>query len=126
MAVDHFLVPRMFRISRPLTRIPTWADAGAINWPGVIALLLAVLFGAFATGLIPGEAAGTYWGLAPLETWIIAAVLYIAGVAIVRAAFPDTRSILGFSKRISKEEAARSVPVDVAEPAPAEPSAMVG
>lgn len=124
MAVDHFLVPRIFGISRPLTRIPSWSDAGAINWPGAIALLLAVLFGAYATGLIPGEAAGTYWGLAPLETWIIAAVLYTAGVAIVRAGTPDVRSALGFSKRISKAESARNVPVDVTESAPVEASAM--
>jgi len=125
MAVDHFLVPRMFRISRPLTRIPTWADAGAINWPGVIALLVAVLFGAFATGIVPGETAGTYWGLAPLETWILAAVLYIAGVAIVRATASDARSPLGFSKRISKADSEGSVPVDVAEPAPVKASAAV-
>ena len=50
-----------------------------------------VLFGAFATGIIPGETAGTYWGLAPLETWILAAVLYIAGVAIVRAISREAR-----------------------------------
>ena len=24
MAVDHFLLPRIFRISRPLTRVPSW------------------------------------------------------------------------------------------------------
>jgi purine-cytosine permease-like protein len=126
MAVDHFLVPRLFKISRPLTRVPTWADAGAINWPGVVALLLAVLFGAYATGLIPGEAAGTYWGLAPLETWILAGILYLAGVAIVRATTSDARAVLGFSKRISKAESAGVVPIDVVNPGPSLISETVG
>ena len=125
MAVDHFLVPRLFGISRPLTRVPAWADAGAINWPGVVALLIAVLFGAYATGIIPGETAGTYWGLAPLETWVLAAVLYIAGVAIVRATASDARSALGFSKRILKADSVGTVPVDVVDPAPVEVSPAV-
>ena len=45
MAVDHFLLPRLFRISRPLTEVPAWEEAGLFNWPAVIALLGAVFFG---------------------------------------------------------------------------------
>jgi purine-cytosine permease-like protein len=126
MAVDHFLLPRLFGISRPLTRISTWAEAGAVNWPGIIALLIAVTFGAYATGLIPGEAAGTYWGLAPPETWILAGVLYVAGVWIVRMTFSDVRPALGFSKTISKAESEGNVPVDIAAPVPAHVPEAVG
>src|SRR5918911_4364538 len=50
MAVDHFLLPRLFRISRPLTRVPAWQDAGLINVPAVVALLAAVFFGVTGSG----------------------------------------------------------------------------
>ena len=43
MAVDHFALPRLFKISRPLTEVPTWEEAGWFNWPAVIALLVAVV-----------------------------------------------------------------------------------
>ena len=31
MLVDHFLLPRLFAISRPLTRVPAWNDAGRMR-----------------------------------------------------------------------------------------------
>src|SRR5918912_1960824 len=37
MVVDHFLLPRIFGISRPLTRVPSWAEAGRINVPAFVA-----------------------------------------------------------------------------------------
>ena len=58
MCVDHFLLPRMFRISRPLTNVPSWQEAGAINLPAVIALLAAVFFGVTGTRQVPAPIVG--------------------------------------------------------------------
>ena len=44
IAID-FALPRLFKISRPLTEVPSWEDAGLFNWPAVIALLVAVFYG---------------------------------------------------------------------------------
>ena len=35
MAVDHFLLPRLFNISRSLTKVPAWEETGFINVPAV-------------------------------------------------------------------------------------------
>ena len=40
MVVDHFALPRLFRISRPLTDVPSWDEAGVINLPAVIDALV--------------------------------------------------------------------------------------
>src|SRR5205085_8695321 len=53
MAADHFLLPRWFRISRPLTQVPAWEETGLINWPAVVALLAAVFFGVTGTANWP-------------------------------------------------------------------------
>jgi purine-cytosine permease-like protein len=101
MCVDHFLLPRMFGISRPLIKIPTWRQASIGNWPAIIALAIAVFYGAWATGIVPGENPNRYWGPGPLEGWILAAVLYIAFVWIARAVVPNATALkrfLGFSE----------------------------
>src|SRR5205807_3433695 len=53
MAIDHFLLPRLFRISRPLTQVPAWADAGLINVRAVVALRAGVFFGVTGTATSP-------------------------------------------------------------------------
>jgi purine-cytosine permease-like protein len=101
MVVDHFVLPRLFGISRPLIRIPRWRDASIGNWPAIVALGISVFYGAWATGIFPGENPNRYWGPGPLEAWAMAAVLYIVFVAISRLAVPGTRALkelLGFSK----------------------------
>src|SRR5437868_7969935 len=117
MAVDHFVLPRVFRISRPLTRVPAWTEAGAINVPAVIALLAAVFFGVTGTASWPhGWIYATppnSWGPVPLEAWAIAGGLYVALVAVVRAYAP-VRSALGFPRTVRDEEILSDVPVDIA------------
>lgn len=100
MCVDHFLLPRIFGISRPLLKIPSWAQTSIGNWPAIIALAIAVLFGAWGTGIFPGENPNRYWGPAPLAAWALAGALYIAFVAIARSAVPGAtalKELLGFS-----------------------------
>jgi purine-cytosine permease-like protein len=87
MAVDHFLLPRLFGISRPLTKVPAWHETAKINWPAIVALLVSVGFGAYATGLLTffGESSTVYIGEPAPEAWLLAALLYLAGVWIARA-----------------------------------------
>jgi purine-cytosine permease-like protein len=98
MLVDHYVVPRLFNISRPLREVPTWKDSAWFNWPAVIVLLIAVAFGAYGSGIFPGEDPATFW-FAPLpEAWALAGIGYIAAVALVQALSKDPIAILGFSR----------------------------
>jgi purine-cytosine permease-like protein len=82
---DHFLVPRVFRLSRPLTRVPSWEQAGAVNVPAVVALACAVFVGVAGNGHFPWcGLEGRFWYLPTSLAWLTALGLYMAGVALVR------------------------------------------
>jgi len=117
MCVDHFVLPRMFQISRPLIRIPKWTEASIGNWPAILALAISVFYGAWATGIVPGENPNRYWGPGPLEAWAMAGVLYIVFVALARAATPTAAALkrmLGFSKVVIDTPLPSSLIVDLA------------
>jgi len=97
MAVDYFIVPRLFGMKRPTHKITTWANTSVINWVGVIALVIALLVGAYTGGLIPGTSGfgTTNIGLPTLQSWIVAAAAYLIGVAIVRGR-SDAYRLLGY------------------------------
>ena len=120
MAVDHFLLPRLFGISRPLTKVPAWEATGFMNVPAVAALLAAVFFGVTGTANWPhgwiyaSEPNG--WGPVPVESWAIAGVLYIIGVAIARSLAPNLRNLLAFSRHVRDEDVAGTRAVDIASP----------
>ena len=117
MVVDHFLLPRLFGISRPLTRVPAWNEAGAINLPAFVACLGAVAYGAYATHLFTflGEDPSRYWGPAPLEAWLLAGALYILGVALCRALAPRAiKTVLGFDTYATTQDVAPHSVVDIA------------
>jgi purine-cytosine permease-like protein len=117
MCVDHFLLPRLFGISRPLLKIPKWGDTSIGNWPAILALAIAVLFGAWATGIVPGENASRYWGPAPLLAWALGGVLYIVFVWATRALVPKAMALkgtLGFSKLVIDEPIPNYAIVDMA------------
>jgi cytosine permease len=116
MVVDHFLLPRLFGISRPLTRVPTWQEAGTINVPAFVACLAAIAFGAYATHLFSflGESSTRYWGPAPLETWVVAGALYVAGVAACKTLAPDSiRTLLGFDSHSMERKVPSGAVIDV-------------
>jgi purine-cytosine permease-like protein len=117
MAVDHFLLPRLFRISRPLTRVPAWEESGTINVPAVVALLVSVFYGAVGLALFPSGwfyDTSREWGPVPAESWLMASVLYVAGVAISRAIVPNLRNVLGFPEHVRDEEIHSAVIADIA------------
>jgi purine-cytosine permease-like protein len=122
MAVDHFLLPRIFGICRPLLAVPRWAEAGRINIPAVVALLASVLFGAVGLADLPSgwiySAPPTNWGPVPVEAWALAGLLYLAAVAVTRSLAADVRRPLGFATFVSVDEAHGWVPVDIAGPEP--------
>jgi purine-cytosine permease-like protein len=98
MCVDRFVLPRFLAIRRPMDSVPSWRAAGLANWPGIVAVLAAVAFGAWGLGLFPGQAAAPSAGLPAVEAWALAAVIYavLAGVA-----GRSTRSanLLGFGRQ---------------------------
>jgi len=118
MAVDHFVLPRLFRISRPLTKVPSWEETGFINVPAVAALLGAVFFGVTGTANWPNgwiyASEPNGWGPVPVEAWAIAGVLYVAGVAVARSVVPNLRNVLAFSNYVRDEEIASSEAADIA------------
>ena len=116
MATDHFLIPRLFKISRPMTRIPAWSASSVANWPALVALVVAVLFGAWGSGIFPGENPSTYWGIAPVEAWVLGAVGYVALVAIARVVVPNMKAALGFSvpaRELTGDGLGGGEPIDV-------------
>jgi len=115
MCVDHFLLPRWFGISRPLLRVPAWSETAWVNVPALVALCGAVFFGAWASGIVPGEDASRLWGIPPLEAWALGGVTYIAGVAVVQALAPArVKELLGFSKLVIDEDVPPGAVIDIA------------
>jgi purine-cytosine permease-like protein len=116
MAVDHFLLPRWFGISRPLTRVPAWEETGFANWPAIVALVIAVAYGAIASAILPGNVGydtARNWGPIPLECWLLAGLLYAAGVALVRSS-AGARDALGFSRHARDDEIPAGAAADIA------------
>jgi phosphatidylserine/phosphatidylglycerophosphate/cardiolipin synthase-like enzyme/purine-cytosine permease-like protein len=84
MAVDQLLVPRLFGCPRSLTHVPAWRDTPLANWPAIVAMLVAIAYGATASAILPGHAiydSPRNWGPVPLETWLLAGAIYLASVA---------------------------------------------
>jgi purine-cytosine permease-like protein len=99
MCVDQFLLPRMFGLDRPVGEIPGWRATAAGNWPGIVAVLAAVLFGAWGLVLFPGQTSAPNLGLVPVEAWLLAGVLYVLLVAVVRR-LPNAPAVLGYARHL--------------------------
>jgi purine-cytosine permease-like protein len=83
MCVDQFVLPRVTGFRRPMDTIPTWRDAGLANWPAIVAVVAAMLFGAWGLQLFPGQTSAPSLGLVPVEAWIIAGLIYLVLAALL-------------------------------------------
>jgi len=95
MILDAFVVPRLFGIRRPADKVTAWRSAGMANVPALLAIAAGLVVGGFTGGIFTSS---TTWGIGPLQAWATAIVVYLAGVAVVRAIFTgETRDkLLGF------------------------------
>jgi purine-cytosine permease-like protein len=102
MYTDQLLLPRLLGIRRRLDRVPSWHQAALANWPAIVSLLVAMAFGSYGSGILPGQAGSPLsgWGIVPLEAWLIGAVLYTTLAALV-ARNPAREQILGFPREAS-------------------------
>lgn len=111
MAMDVFVVPRLFGLRRPLYRVATWSELALANWPAIVALVCGTAVGAFTGGLVPGTSGfgHTYIGFPALQAWVTGAVVYLAGVAVA-ARSTRAKAVLGYS-RIEEDDAASAAAV---------------
>lgn len=109
MAMDVFVVPRLFGLRRPLHRVATWSELAAANWPAIVALLAGTAVGVSTGGLIPGTSGfgKTYIGFPALQAWATGAVVYLVAVALV-ARSSRAKALLGYSR--VEETAAPAAP----------------
>jgi purine-cytosine permease-like protein len=109
MCVDVFVLPRMLGFRRPVERIPSWREAAPANWPGIVALLLSVAFGAWGLGLFPGQDQNNPppAGLPAVEAWALAGVIY-AGLALALGRTGRATSLLGLRRGLTPWEATES------------------
>ncbi len=84
MAAEIFLVPRLFGVSRPMDRVPTWSQTALGNLPGILALVAGALVGVYTNGTIPGFGPGIV-GIPPLQAWGAGLIIYLVGVSFVRS-----------------------------------------
>jgi len=98
MAMDLFVVPRLFGIRRTVDHVPAWSETSFANWPAVVALVAGTTVGAVTGGLIPGTSGfgETYIGFPALQAWVTGAVVYLVLVAMV-ARSARVRTWLGHS-----------------------------
>jgi hypothetical protein len=122
MCVDQFVLPRMLGVTRPVDAIPSWRAAAVANWPAIVAVAVALLFGAWGLLLFPGQTSAPNLGLVPVESWLIAGVLYLA-LAAVAARSRQRDALLGFGGHLRAAPAMIPVgPAVPAEPAPVGPA----
>jgi purine-cytosine permease-like protein len=115
MCVDQFVLPRLLKVRRPVEPIPEWRSTAFGNWPAIVAVVVAVLFGAWGQVLLPGQTSAPNLGIVPVEAWIMAGVLYIA-LAALAARSRHAQTILGFAQHLRRDSAEVSVPAPGAAP----------
>jgi purine-cytosine permease-like protein len=107
MVMDVFIVPRLFGLRRPTSKVTMWHDAAPINWVGVIALVIGLVVGSYTGGLIPGIPGfgTTNIGFPAAQSWALSCLCYLAGVWLVQHS-PQRTMLLGYPKHALDVEAA--------------------
>ncbi len=114
MYTDQLVLPRLLGIVRRLDRVPSWNQAAVANWPGIAALVAAILFGSYGSGIMPGQDGSpkSGWGIVPLEAWALGGVLYVV-LAFLVARSEARERILGFPDTDEPARAADPASADV-------------
>jgi purine-cytosine permease-like protein len=109
MALDVFVLPKLWGLRRPLHRVASWNELAIGNWPGIAALIAGTAVGAVTGGLIPGTSGFgvTYIGSPPIQAWATGAVVYLA-LAWPVARLRNARKLLGYSRIEDLPESADS------------------
>jgi hypothetical protein len=97
--VDRFLLPRWLGLARQADRVPSWQQAAVANWPAIVALMAASVYGAIASAIVPahlGFSEPRNWGPIPFESWLAAGACYLALAAAVRHKAARPQRFLGF------------------------------
>jgi hypothetical protein len=117
MYTDQLLLPRLLGIRRTLDRVPAWNEAARGNWPALVALVAAILFGSYVNGIFPGQDGSPLggWGIGTVEAWLLGAVLYVALAAVAKRS-PASERILGFPQTA----------IEPGRPEVVEPTVMTG
>jgi purine-cytosine permease-like protein len=110
MVLDHYVVPRWFRISRSLAHVPSIGDAGVANVPAILAMLPSIVIGTIGAGTITWFG-HHYWLIPGPLSWVCAAVVYLVGMAIV-AKTPNPLLWAGFSKQAVANPIARTSTIE--------------
>jgi purine-cytosine permease-like protein len=96
MAMDIFVLPRLFGLRRPMHRVAAWNELAPANWPAIVALAAGTGLGAYTAGLIPALST-EYIGFPAVQAWVTGAVVYLVLVGLV-ARSPRVREILGYAR----------------------------
>ena len=96
MAMDLFVVPRLFHLRRPIHRVANWNELAFANWPAVVALVIGAFVGLYTAGLIPGLSQQAI-GFPAIQAWLTGAIIYLVEVALI-AGNPNARAILGYAR----------------------------
>lgn len=110
MLADHYLVPKLFQLSRSKAVVPSYNSAGNINVPAVLAMVPAIIIGTFGAGSVPGFT-DQYWLIPGPLSWLCAATVYIVGVALVRHT-DHVLTLTGFSEEARNSPLVFSTVVD--------------
>jgi purine-cytosine permease-like protein len=99
MYTDQLAAPRLIGLRRSLHRVPSWSETGAANWPAIIALIAAIVFGSYGNGIFPGQDGSPLagWGIPTVEAWVLGGVLYLLLAAMAMRS-PARERILGFPR----------------------------
>ncbi|MDT5224450.1 MAG: cytosine permease [Mycobacterium sp.] len=110
MVLDHYIVPKMFGMSRSLAYVPKLHEAGSANIAAIVALLPAIVIGTVGAGTITwfGD---YYWFLPGPLSWVSAGIVYLVGMAIISRTSNAMRWA-GYSVQAAANPIARSSTVE--------------
>jgi hypothetical protein len=88
-------------------KIPAWGKGGRRpNWAAITAVLVAVGYGGWGMGLLPGQHVAPRLGFVPAESWLLAAAVYAAARS-AQSGYAAARSALSRARSAARESAAR-------------------